>query len=595
MKKEKVYTQMHYSKLFILFYLLWITIQSLGAQQYLSADTIINRLYRQTQIYPQESIYLHTDKDNYVAGDTVWLKAYIVNGISKKAELTSRYVYTELISPSDTVVKRVKMRQDEKQQIYGYLSLPFSLPQGRYLLRGYTRYSENWDESSFFHKELNVYAKRTVRNEEETSEAEDFQMDFFPEGGQMVAGTLNRIAYRAQGDNGKGVDTEGYLMAGEKDTILHFSSSHRGMGIITFIPQAEKNYYVRSRIKHGEWKQFEFPVAHSGTCALQILHRDKKFLVSFLKDSLCKADSLQLFVVQNGHPLYGKTWSRNESFYTFPYSLFHKGIVHFLLLDGNGQIMSERLAFVMRSDTVQATVTSEAFNEGFQPRHKVELQLTLADTLSHYLKGYASVSVTDNSYQWSSSEENIISRLFLTADLHGRIENPAWYFNQPYTPRVAAALDLVMLTHGWRKYDLSQTIQGMVQVPAISPEGSMLLEGNVKTRMNKPVVNAEVQVVAQGALLMETLHTDSIGRFRLEGFELPDSTRYMLTAFLLKARRMWFYNAIEKHFLHSLLLPKVWRVVGCQTVSRPMYLSTSIILLLNWDMPMACGIFCLAM
>ena len=97
-----------------LWVILFVSIFTSNAQQ---TDTIyMNNIvssFKQVTNLPQEKVYLHTDKPYYFAGDTIWLKAYLVNAITHFSGNGSHYVYVELINRKNKVQQRIKIRQRE--------------------------------------------------------------------------------------------------------------------------------------------------------------------------------------------------------------------------------------------------------------------------------------------------------------------------------------------------------------------------------------------------------------------------------------------------------------------------------------------------
>ncbi len=55
--------------------------------------------------------------------------------------------------------------------------------------------------------------------------------------------------------------------------------------------------------------------------------------------------------------------------------------------------------------------------------------------------------------------DNIISHLLLTGDLRGQVYNPAYYFSNN-SDTMSQQLDLVMLTHGWRRFKWEDVTAG---------------------------------------------------------------------------------------------------------------------------------------
>ena len=85
----------------------------LEAQQVVNDSDIMSLFYNQMAIFPQEKIYLHTDKPYYLSGERIWFRAHLANAATHVPEPVSRYVYVELYNPIDTMVTRVKIRQEE--------------------------------------------------------------------------------------------------------------------------------------------------------------------------------------------------------------------------------------------------------------------------------------------------------------------------------------------------------------------------------------------------------------------------------------------------------------------------------------------------
>jgi hypothetical protein len=73
----------------------------------------------------------------------------------------------------------------------------------------------------------------------------DFTIDFFPEGGDLIAGVPNRAFYRVRSKSGEPVTGKGQVMllTGKNDIVD--SSYQLGMGYLDFIPNAKETYTVR--------------------------------------------------------------------------------------------------------------------------------------------------------------------------------------------------------------------------------------------------------------------------------------------------------------------------------------------------------------
>ena len=122
-----------------------------------ASELIESHLQRQLQIFPQEKIYVHTDKPCYLAGETVWFRVHLVDyATHNPTESESRYVYGELFNPADSLLQRIKISRDSIGVFHGHFDLTPTLPTGDYRLRFYTRYMEEAGEEYFFNRVISV-------------------------------------------------------------------------------------------------------------------------------------------------------------------------------------------------------------------------------------------------------------------------------------------------------------------------------------------------------------------------------------------------------------------------------------------------------
>ncbi len=83
---------------------------------------------------------------------------------------------------------------------------------------------------------------------------------------------------------------------------------------------------------------------------------------------------------------------------------------------------------------------------GLNKRARNELKIKVPDSLVANL----SIAVTDAAIGTDTSN-NIVSHFLLSSELKGEVYNPAHYFSD-FKPQKKQQLDLVMLTHGWRRF-----------------------------------------------------------------------------------------------------------------------------------------------
>ena len=573
-------------------------------------DSLTGLFNEQLHVFPQEKVYVHTDKPYYISGEKIWFRAYIADAVSHRPAGVSRYVYAELINPLDSVVTRVKIRP-EREAYYGHLLIPDDAPEGDYTLRAFTHFMQNLEEEYLFTKTVRigdpqasvvntevsyqfasgrrVYATfkftfvgssvpivpKSVKvrlNNQKAMDVEverdgtatvsfnlpanaqkrvvmlevtaekfpyrqfiqlplpdtDFDVSFYPEGGALLEETVCKVAFKAMKSDGGAEKVSGVLYHTSGTEICSFDSEHLGMGCFSFFVQSGERYYALFKNEKGESKRFELPVAATQRYGLS---------VNWLKESLyisprragrehSNADEeLYLFAHTRGVVQYVFPFEPEKDFMVLPKELFPSGVLHLVLFDAHFNPLSERLVFVHHDD--QAQVAYQSDQAHYEERALVQNSVAITDPQGAPISGSFSVAVTSDREVTPNFTSTICTQMLLASDLRGHIENPAYYFQN--TPESARALDLLMLTQGWRRYNVQEWARGRFAYTTYPLEVGSELSGTVKSVLvGRPVEGIDVFAVSLKGNINRT-QTDSDGRFWLSIEELPDSTYYLVS------------------------------------------------------------------
>ena len=114
--------------------------------------------------YAQERICIQTDKPYYAPGDTVWLRAHLMEAETNIPFSRSRFVYVELYDQqSDTLMQRMMIRGDKDGVFANRILLPKSLKGGVYTLVAYTQWMRNFPAEQFCYQPLTVVGGQRAR------------------------------------------------------------------------------------------------------------------------------------------------------------------------------------------------------------------------------------------------------------------------------------------------------------------------------------------------------------------------------------------------------------------------------------------------
>ena len=433
----------------------------------------------------------------------------------------SRFVYVELINSLNTVVSRIKILQEE-EAYHGYLPIPEDAPEGDYTMRAYTSYMQSLEENYFFTKSLYIGDPKAIITDKTTSD-NDFDVSFYPEGGSLMQGTFCKVAFKAMKSDGRSADISGIIYDQTGKEIREFKSKHLGMGFFSLLAEKGKTYYAICHDNKGKSKRFDLPDAVTKGYAISVSGTKEKMYITVLKpDGATPNEELYLFAHTRGFIHFADRWDIDKN-HIFQPDEFASGILHLILFDAGMNPVSERLVFINNQDN--AKVSFQPDKENYSPRSLAKNRVTLTDSSGQPLSGSFSVAVTSDIEVQTDSTSNILTQLLLTSDLRGNIEDPAYYFQNTTTS--AGDLDLLMLTQGWRRYNIAELTQGRLTHPTFPVEDVTVISGMVKNDLSgSPATNIDVSIMAIKYEYFDKTITDKDGRFSFNNVEWPDSTLF---------------------------------------------------------------------
>ena len=356
----------------------------------------------------------------------------------------------------------------------------------------------------------------------------DFDVKFFPEGGALLSIPHQNVAFKAQGADGFSKEVEGFLFNSKGDTLTNFRSEHNGMGIFTMNPVNNETYYVTVRTNDSITKRFDLPAIEPKGISIAMSHYKQEIRYEIQKTEATEwPQKLFLLAHTRGKLAILQPINPKRTFGKMNDSLFTEGITHFMLIDEQGNALSERLIFVPDHKPNQWQITTDQPTYG--KREEVSLQIAAKDSEGNPVEGTFSVSITDRkSIQPDSLADNILSNLLLTSDLKGYVEDPAFYFlNQD--ARTLRSIDYLMMTHGWRRHKM----ENVLRTPSLNftnyIEKGQTISGRIMGFFGANVKKGPICVLAPKYNIIATTETDEKGQF-IVNTSFRDSTTFLVQA-----------------------------------------------------------------
>jgi len=492
-----------------------------------------------------DKVYVQTDKPYYTSGETIWLKAYLVDAIRHLKSPHSRIVYIELINPQDSIVASRRLHVADVGAA-GDIRLSPDWSSGNYTLRAYTQYMRNTAEQYFYHQSIPVWyqdienkgsaiSSTTAGSLEGAAKIARPNLKFYPEGGELVVGLPSKMGIKLTDDMGRGLALEGNLMDEAGKPVAVFRTFDFGLGVVSFTPESGKTYRAELMI-NGIAQSYPVPTAKTKGQTLSISNLGKSLEVKVAAtDAALLTDAFVIGHLRGGIFFQrvlteeeGKGFATQLSTANLP-----DGVAQFTLYKGNGEPVCERLVFVDNpTDDLEVKVAANKGN--FSTREQVKFGIDLTDPTGRPVVADLSLSITDiSAVAESTAAENIKSWLLLNSDLRGDIENPGFFFSEPFNGKRRYLLDALMLTHGWRKFVWSDLPASPL---AYAGEQGIFINGKT-TRLgqaDKPLAAHTMLNVLESGVFQNEQTTDSSGRFSFGPYLFQDTVEMVLQARKLK-------------------------------------------------------------
>ena len=355
-------------------------------------------------------------------------------------------------------------------------------------------------------------------------------VDFMPEGGDLIADAKQRVAFKAIGADGYSREATGVVCDQSGAVVCPIATTYCGMGIFEMTPKAGMKYYAE--FEHNSRKiRFALPDVASEGCALRVEREGDNWLCDLLSTPDFDCSNLGALVHSRGALVYLADDLSNG--FVLPENVLLEGISQVAIYNrATGKIYSERLLFRHPSEQFSAQTKTAA--PVTRKRQKVTLDIKIVNDLYSAVNGDYAATVTDKRMvRRQESDENIVTSLLLTSDLGGFIEAPAEYFGA-----AREHTDLLMMTHGWRRFDIGEVVRDSIALPTVGFEQTQAIEGRVANAFNREPKGAQLVLHNSYTKRFESflLGDDRQGKFRIEGLDFPDSTTYTISALTNKGQ-----------------------------------------------------------
>jgi hypothetical protein len=445
--------------------------------------------YKQSAL--QEKVFVHTDKTTYLPGEILWFKIYCVDGNDHKPLNLSKVVYVDVLDNSQNTIIQAKVAIKNGVG-NGSLYIPVTVSNGNYKFRAYTNWMKNFSPDFYFEKMVTFV--NPLKSPEGSIKPADaaYDVQFFPEGGNLVAGIESKVAFKAVNQNGKGVELRGAVIDQHNDTVTRFRSLKFGMGSFLLTPVAGNSYKAVVKIANTIPVTKDLPAVNAQGYVVKLTNDASGQLNVTVSNAGSANENVYLFVHtrQVIKAAESAILTNGTASFKIDKNILGDGISHITIFNSAKQPVCERLYF--KRPTQQLFITAGSDQQQYDVRKKVTVNIAAKDKADKPLETEMSMAVYRTDSLQGIDQSEIFSYLWLGSELKGNIESAGYYLKN-VNAETDEALDNLMLTQGWRRFQWSKVLDNKPAEFSFLPE----YYGHI---ISAKVVNSESGTPAKGVV-----------------------------------------------------------------------------------------------
>lgn len=288
-------------------------------------------------------------------------------------------------------------------------------------------------------------------------EPRQFAIDFFPEGGELIAGVPNRVYYRVRAEDGELAEPEGHVIVLSRTGVLFDSERQQGVGSFVFTPDPDNRYSVRLTSAAGT-REIAEPFAKLGI-------RTEGLALHVPQPVAAEGEPVEavlrlrgparrvLLLAECRGRLVDEQWVEVKSAETkivLQPLTGTRGIVRLTAYETAAEglrPLAERLIYRAPTESLKLTA------DGPTPRagQSVTWTVRARDTKGAAARAHVLAAVVDERYR-PAQERPLAEHFFLATEIRGGADLDGAHLLLSDSPEARRALDLFLGTHGWRRF-----------------------------------------------------------------------------------------------------------------------------------------------
>jgi alpha-2-macroglobulin-like protein len=360
-----------------------------------------------------------------------------------------------VVTVDDVEVARLPLRTDKDGQATARFELPATIARGDGTL---TVLVDDGGVTESIQRRIPIVMKT-------------LQLSLFPEGGDLVEGLPGRVYFRARNTLGKPADIKGKVVDDRGTVVAELDSIHDGLGRFELTPAAGRTYKVQITQPSSVTATFDLPTAKPVGCTLRGVSGGGGGADSVRVAAVCSTartltveGALREKKVASGAL---EVAAGKPALVDIPVGVAGKGAVRVTLFSAEDEPLAERLVFHGGAPDLRVAITAD--KKTYAPRDRVKLQVKTTDATGKAVQANVGLAVVDDTVLSFADDKSarLAAHVYLEPELGitdaDPLEDANYYFSDK--PEAPAAMDALLATRGWRKFEWQQVISPPTPTP----------------------------------------------------------------------------------------------------------------------------------
>ncbi len=451
----------------IFLFLLLFAFATAFAQQSVS-DSLESKFKQYQSQTIREKLFVHTDKNFYVAGEIIWFKVYAVDAATHKPLGISKVSYVEIVNKKNKPSLQAKINMQNGSGSGSFL-LPFSINSDHYTLKAYTAWMKNFSSEFFFEKNLTIVNTLKKTDFQTDKDTLTYGVQFFPEGGNLVNGIESTVAFKGTNQYGQSMSFSGSLVNERGDTLLRFQPFKFGMGEFVFTPKSGDKYKAIIKVNGQTFTQ-PLPKVYEQGYVMKVSSINNNQLSVSVSSNMGKVNDFVYLLVHSQQSIQNaqkKPLQDGKAVFVLDKNSLGEGISHVTVFNSAQQPLCERLFYKQPKQQLPISITPG--KTIYSTKTKVELQIDVPPQQEQLSDADLSLSVFRLDSLQGVEASDIFNYLWLGSEMRGNIESPDFYVKDT-SAAAQEALDNLMLTQGWRRFHWDDVLENKKPLFRFLPE-----------------------------------------------------------------------------------------------------------------------------